>query len=338
MAEIKQIQRLDLNLLKVFESLYLEQNMTRTADRLNITPSAVSHAVKRLRDCLQDPLFERSQNKMMPTPACKRMAPLIIDNLSRLRQILQQWGEFDPLTSEHHFRIAMHDALEPTILPSIAKILFEKAPNITFASVKVERNQLSKALTSGQFDLAFDIAMPLKPPIRHENVRNDKFMILMDRQHPLFTSTHIDGSKVNSAEVSRVELDGHGQDSLLKQRISQEQYFSAEHISVSHRPTGAVLEDFMFQEQGFTRQVSVRCQNYYAAKEILKGSPFFLTLPSSIGARLLDSSLVSVAVPFDMPLISTHMYWHQNTEDDLALRWFREAVHKIMIDNNQPLA
>ncbi|MEP4891494.1 MAG: LysR family transcriptional regulator [Aliiglaciecola sp.] len=288
--------------------------MTRTAERLNITPSAVSHAVKRLRDCLQDPLFERSKNKMVPTPACKRMAPLIIDNLSRLRQILQQWGEFDPLTSKNHFRIAMHDALEPTILPSIAKILFEKAPNITFASVKVERNQLAKGLTSGQFDLAFDIAMPLKPPIRHENVRNDKFMILMDRHHPL----------LKNAKSS-------------KQPIAHGQYFAAEHISVSHRPTGAVLEDFMLQEQGFTRKVSVRCQNYYAAKEILKGSPFLLTLPSSLGAHLLDKELISVAVPFDMPLISTHMYWHQNTEEDSALSWFREALHKIMVDNHQPL-
>ncbi|GAB2690978.1 LysR family transcriptional regulator [Aliiglaciecola aliphaticivorans] len=312
MAEIKQIQRLDLNLLKVFESLYLEQNMTKTAERMNITPSAVSHAVKRLRDCLQDPLFERSQNKMVPTPACKRMAPLIIDNLSRLRQILQQWGEFDPLTSKHHFRVAMHDALEPTILPSIAKVLFEKAPNITFASVKVERNQLAKGLTSGQFDLAFDIALPLKPPIRHENVRNDKFIVLMDRSHFLLKNA-----------------------GCAKLPITHEQYFKAQHISVSHRPTGAVLEDFMLHQQGFTRTVSVRCQNYYAAKEILKGSPFLLTLPSSFGAQLVDDDLVTVTLPFDMPPISTHMYWHQNTEQDSALSWFRQALHKIMVDNHQ---
>ncbi|WP_040522440.1 LysR family transcriptional regulator [Aliiglaciecola lipolytica] len=317
MAEIKQIQRLDLNLLKVFESLYLEQNMTRTAERLNITPSAVSHAVKRLRDCLQDPLFERSQNKMLPTPACKRMAPLIIDNLSRLRQILQQWGDFDPATSQHHFRIAMHDALEPAILPSIAKMLFETAPNATFASVKVERNQLSRALASGQFDLAFDVAMPLKPPIRHLNVRNDNFVILLDRQHALSDAI------------------GQAQGDFSGNKISRETYFTSEHISVSHRPTGAALEDIMLQQQGFTRNVAVRCQNYYAAKEMLKGSPFLLTLPRSLAIQLLDTSLVSVPIPFEMPLISTHMYWHQNTEDDLALRWFREAVKQIMIDNNQ---
>jgi len=61
--------------------------MTRAAEVLHLTPSAVSHAMKRLREALGDPLFKRSQNKMMPTPACQRMAPLIIDNLARLQQI-----------------------------------------------------------------------------------------------------------------------------------------------------------------------------------------------------------------------------------------------------------
>ena len=94
MPDIKHIQQLDLNLLKVFQALYQEQNMTRAADVLHLTPSAVSHAMKRLRETLGDPLFKRSQNKMMPTPACQRMAPLIIDNLARLQQILQQVSLF----------------------------------------------------------------------------------------------------------------------------------------------------------------------------------------------------------------------------------------------------
>ena len=139
MADRQGVKKLDLNLLKVFESLYQQQNMTRTARELHITPSAVSHAVKRLRECLGDPLFQRSNNRMLPTPACQRMAPLIIDNLTHLRQIMQHWGEFDPGTSEHHFRIGMHYALEPSILPILAKTLAIQAPRVSFSSIKVER-------------------------------------------------------------------------------------------------------------------------------------------------------------------------------------------------------
>ena len=63
------IKQLDLNLLKVFRSLYEEQNMSRTAEALHLTPSAISHAVRRLRDALGDPLFQRAQNRMVPTPS-----------------------------------------------------------------------------------------------------------------------------------------------------------------------------------------------------------------------------------------------------------------------------
>jgi len=143
MLDIKKIQQLDLNLLKVFQALYQEGNMTRTADVLNLTPSAVSHAIRRLRDTLGDPLFQRSQNKMLPTPACKRMAPLLIDNLTRLQQILQQWGDFTPDTSQYNFRVGMHDAFEPTYVPLLASALTKRAPNVALSSIKVDRNNLA---------------------------------------------------------------------------------------------------------------------------------------------------------------------------------------------------
>jgi len=187
MIDNKRIQQLDLNLLKTFKSLYEEQNMTRAAEVLNITPSAVSHAVKRLRDALNDPLFTRAQNKMVATPACQRMAPLIIDNLTRLQQILQQWGEFDPAHSEHHFRIGMHDAIEPSILPYLSEVLAQQAPRVSVASVKTDRSNLSRELSAGHIDLALDIAMPVKPPVMSKKLwtsgRFDTFIKKITLRH-----------------------------------------------------------------------------------------------------------------------------------------------------------
>lgn len=300
MADQKRIQQLDFNLLKVFESLYLEQNMTRTAEQLHITPSAVSHAVKRLRECLQDPLFERSSNRMLPTAACQRMAPLIIDNLSRLRQILQQWGEFEPSTSTHHFRIALHDALEPSILPRLADVLHQQAPQVTFASVKVERGQLTRELASGHVDVAFDVALPIKPPVLHRKLIDESFCILLNAKHQ------------------------------LNDNLNSTRYFNARHISVSNRASGAAIEDLMLQEQGLARKIAIRCQNFYAAKEILKGSDLLLTLPTRLAMRLCDAQLRILPLPFDFPSVSTHLYWHRNTEQDAALQWFRDRLFALM--------
>lgn len=296
MPDYKAIQQLDLNLLKVFESLYTEQNMTRTAEALHLTPSAVSHAMKRLRECLNDPLFQRSQNKMLPTPACQRMAPLIIDNLTRLRQILQQWGEFEPATSRHHFRIGMHDALEASLLPVLAQKLAETAPHASFSSVKVDRQHLVRDLAAGHLDMAFDVALPLRSPVMHNKLMDDAFCVLMSHTHQ------------------------------MRNRLDKAAYMQANHISVSHRTSGPTVEDMMFQEQGLARSIAIRCQNYHAAKAIVKQSDLLLTLPLSLAKQMLEPDLVIVTMPIELAPLSTHLYWHSNTQEDAALGWFRQVL------------
>jgi len=305
MTDITKIQQLDLNLLKVFESIYKEQNMSRTAEAMHITPSAVSHALKRLREYLGDPLFQRSNNRMLPTPACQRMAPQIIDNLTRLRQILQHWGEFQPHSSQHHFRLGIHYALEPSILPKLAKKLSELAPNITFASVKVNRENLTRELGAGHIDMAFDVALPIKPPVLHTKLIDDGFCVLMRKGHP------------------------------IENNLTRQSYFAAKHIGVSNRPSGAAAEDILFQQQGHSRQISIRCQNYYAAKAMLIESDFLLTVPYLLGKELMadsdqNSVLIEAAMPFQLTNIETHLYWHKNTQDDEALSWFRGLLDSLL--------
>jgi DNA-binding transcriptional LysR family regulator len=301
MTDITKVQQLDLNLLKVFESIYQEQNMSRAAEVLHITPSAVSHALKRLREYLGDPLFHRSNNRMLPTPACQRMAPQIIDNLTRLRQILQHWGEFKPSISQHHFRLGIHYALEPSILPRLVKRLAEYAPNTTFASVKVDRANLTRELGAGHIDMAFDVALPIKPPVLHTKLIDDEFCVLMRKGHP------------------------------LEDNLTRKTYFSANHIGVSNRPSGAAAEDILFQQQGLSRHINIRCQNYYAAKAMLIESDLLLTVPFILGKELMVDTgqadgLSQISMPVRLTNIETHLYWHQNTEHDEALSWFRKIL------------
>ncbi|GGZ53368.1 LysR family transcriptional regulator [Paraglaciecola agarilytica] len=301
MADMHALKKLDLNLLKVFESLYVEQNMTRTADALHITPSAVSHSIKRLRECLGDPLFQRSNNRMLPTPACQRMAPLIIDNLTRLRQIMQHWGEFQPLTSEHHFRIGMHYALEPSILPALTTRLASLAPNVTFSSVKVDRVTLTRDLSAGHMDLALDVALPIKSPVLHQKLIDDDFCVLMRSEHP------------------------------LTENMSKDAYFAAGHIGVSNRSSGASVEDLLFQQQGLSRKVVIRCQNYYSAKSMAANSDNLLTVPRRLAEHLRQDDVALFDLPISIAPISTHMYWHKNTEQDSALTWLRALFDGIFV-------
>lgn len=296
MVDLKRVQQLDLNLLKVFQSLYVEQNMTKAADNLHITPSAVSHAIRRLRDTLDDPLFVRAQHRMVPTPACQRMAPLIIDSLTRLQQILQQWGDFDPQQSEQTFRIGMHDALEASVLPMLSTVLAQRAPKVSIASVKVERNNLTRELASGHLDVALDVAIPAKPPVHHRRLWSSPFCVMMRRDHPLANN------------------------------LDKRSYLAAKHISVSNRPQGMTMEDAYFQQRGLVRQMTIRCQNYVAAATMLKTSDQLLTVSLAMSEQLLNEDLCVVESPYAIPELSTNLYWHANTEQDAALRWLRALI------------
>ena len=114
---------MDLNLLRVFAAVYRERHLTRAARALALSPSAVSHALRRLRGHLADPLFERSAAAMLPTATCLRMAPALIGQLAELRGLLQRWGEFDPATTTLTFRIGVPDAIEPMLLPRLRAAL-----------------------------------------------------------------------------------------------------------------------------------------------------------------------------------------------------------------------
>jgi len=317
MPDSKHIQQLDLNLLKVFQTLYLEQNMTRAAEVLHLTPSAVSHAMKRLREALGDPLFKRSQNKMMPTPACQRMAPLIIDNLARLQQILKQWGDFDPATSEHHFRIGMHDAFEPSIVPKLTNILAKLAPSVRFSSIKISRSNLARDLGAGHVDMVIDVAMAAAPPIKHQAILENNFVVLVRKGHPLLKK---------SSEQQRSNHKPEKQHRLLDQKLGAKEYLSATHLNVSNRPSGMTAEDALFQERGLARSVTVRCQNYFAAKEIVKNSDQLLTLPHVLATQLVDSQLLLCALPVELPRLSVHLYWHEHAEQDAAVAWLRKLI------------
>ncbi|BDX07373.1 LysR family transcriptional regulator [Planctobacterium marinum] len=292
----KRIQKLDLNLLRIFEAMYFERNMTRTAETLYLTPSAVSHAMKRLRDALQDPLFERQGSKMEPTSACLRIAPQILENLNSLRKSLQQFSAFDPKKAEQQFTLAVHDALEPLYVPALFRLLAQTSEGLGLSCIKLERQQLQRQLGSGQADLAIDVAMPLQRPINHCRLASDRFVILMKK------------------------------DSQFDGQLTRRDYTEARHLTVSNRPTGRVIEDITLQQQSINRKIAIRCQSYHTAKAILKDQDFLLTVPELIGRSLLDEELQIQAMPFDVPNIDIHLYWHENAANDSAINWLKDKI------------
>ncbi|WP_026377341.1 LysR family transcriptional regulator [Aestuariibacter salexigens] len=291
--------RLDLNLLKVFEALYQHRNMTRAADVMHLTPSAISHAARRLKDLLDTPLFERHGNMMLPTPACERLAPDILSALAHLRGAFQQWETFTAQTSRQRFVIAMPEALELIVLPPLMRTVHRQAPYVSLSSVRLDRNQEFRDLATGQITLALDVARPVSTPIHHQLLQKDHYCVMLRRHHPLMSG------------------------------LTRQSYLDSTHVTVSHRAKGATVDELALRQLGIERTAQWRCQHYQAAVAIVMQSDALLTIPESIAGGLNNGELIQLPLPFEIPPIETHVYWHQHADEDPAHQWLRDKLVEI---------
>lgn len=300
MNSIPRSPALDLNLLKVFEAVFRERHLTRAADALALTPSAVSHALRRLRTYLDDPLFRREGHTMVPTPACERLAPELFEHLEQLRRLLQRWVQFEPAQARQTFRIGMPEGVEVTLLPALQRAFFAAAPQASLACVGFDRAQLPRLLASGQVDVVVDIARPVREPLRHRLLLDDDFCIVARRGHPL-----------GGAPTLR-------------------QYLAARHVAVSGRAVGTVVEDDALLRLGLQREVALRCQNYASAFAVVAASDLLLTVPMQL-SRVLGAArtLQRWRSPFKLGRLPLHLYWHQHHDNDAAARWLGELIADV---------
>jgi DNA-binding transcriptional LysR family regulator len=124
------LSRTDLNLLVLFEAVLEAGNVGRAAARLNLTPSAVSHGIGRLRRLLNDPLFLRTPRGVVPTARATELAPSIADLLAQARQVIATAAPFDPATSRRRFVVDAPDGVSALVLPPLLAAIRSRAPGI----------------------------------------------------------------------------------------------------------------------------------------------------------------------------------------------------------------
>ncbi|MFM9850519.1 MAG: LysR family transcriptional regulator [Hyphomicrobiaceae bacterium] len=127
------LSRADLNLLVLFEAVLQERHVGRAAGRLNLSPSAVSHGLGRLRRLLSDPLFLRTPKGVVPTERATKLAEPIADILARVRTVVSTAEPFDAATSARRFTLGAPDGTSAVILPPLLEALARRAPGINIS-------------------------------------------------------------------------------------------------------------------------------------------------------------------------------------------------------------
>lgn len=295
------LNRLDLNLLHVFDTIYREGSLTRAAKALHLTQPAISHSLARLRDQFDDPLFVRQGNQMVPTPLARRFLETMRPGLTQIQSAVNQFHSFDPASQRKTYTLALRDILESTFLPSLMAKL-EDYPELEISSQRVTRREMETQLAAGKLDFAVDVLLPISDQTAHELLRQDRLVVLARNNHP-----------------------------LLEGEVTMDGYLKAQHILVSSRAEGPGIEDFELSRMGVQRKIRLRCQHYFAACRVVEQSNLLVTMPETYARIIAEQAQVSLLTPpAELPAVDVHLYWHRAYEKEPALQWMREQLHAVV--------
>lgn len=307
------LSQVDLNLFVVLEAIYREGNLTRAGRQLKLTQPAMSHALKRLRELLKDPLFIREGANMVPTPFSRNMINDVRQALQILEVNLYENRNFEPAHTRRNFIVGFWELMESMILPSLARTLTRAAPEISVTTLRLKRREIEAELSSGALDLALDVPINMSESIRRKPLFSDRVVVVARRSH-----------------------------SAIGRELDLETYLSQDHILVSSRRHGPSLVDAELNRKGKNRRIVLRCQNYFAACRAASQTDMLLTMPEYY-AEMLNSNFENRLYPFPLKSLQTldiHMYWHESADNDPPNRWLREEIARIVDEsiNVAPIA
>lgn len=290
--------RYDLNLLPVFIALMEERSVTRAALRLGITQPALSNALNRLRDTLQDPLFIRERYGIKPTQFAEEIAPVIVESLGRLDEVLVGRQTFDPATATRQLNIAVNTYVEVVLVPGIVARLRALAPGIKMSLAPYGNDLAETGVISGTTDMV--LGRIVEPPdnLIIQHLMDDSLACVVRADHP-----------------------------DIGDSLSREQYEALRHVNI--QPPGR-LRAGLFQaldRQGLRRELAISVTHFLAVPEIIAVTDYCATLPRLICKQIAkDPRLKVVEAPVDLGTFPVQIAWHVRYRNDPAHKWFRQLL------------
>ncbi|BEP46576.1 MULTISPECIES: LysR family transcriptional regulator [Variovorax] len=300
---------LDLNLLRVFDEVMAERNLTRAARNLSITQPAVSNALRRLREVLGDELVRRSGAGVEPTPRALALWPTVRDALRQLQHTLAP-GEFDASTADTTFLLAMADATAAELIPGLVQIVEKEAPAISLRVLPLTTRDPRRMLEQEEVDMAIGYFPAVIASLaargqsgvgvafETQRLYLGQYVCVMRRGHPLANAP-----------------------------LTLDDYCAARHllVSFSGRPYGFI--DQTLGALGRERRIVVTVNQFFTAGRVVANSDLLTVLPRHfVTVTGIDEQLVLRDLPFDQPMVHVDAIWHRRAQHGHAHEWLRTAL------------
>lgn len=302
--------KLDLNLLVALDALLTECSITRAAERLHMSASAMSSALARLREYFDDDLLVQVGRKMEITPRAEVLRDAVRDVLMRIDAGIAAQPLFDAGQADREFRISVSDYSQATLMPHVLALAWQRAPMLRFNFVPQVDNP-QRALERGEIDL---LVIPQGMGSEHhptETLFNEAF-----------TCVVWSGSE------------------LARQPLGFDAYTAAGHVVMQPvSPTGYSFESWFVQRYGVTRRVDVQTYGFMAAVQLVVGTGRIATVHRRLALRMERALPITLLEPpFPMPEMQQAMQWHKYRSLDPAIVWLRGLFHDAVraMDGAQP--
>ncbi len=285
------VNDIDLNLLKIFDAVYVERSVSRAAARVRLTQPSVSHGLRRLRALFRDLLFVRVHGGVEPTNVAHRIAPALAQALLAVQTTLDDAVHFDPATATRTFRIHMSDLAEMVFLPPLIRALRERAPGLRLETRQIEWDELPTALESGAIDLAIGHLPMLSRDFAHQHLFREEYVTL------------------RRAATGR--RGGHA---------------PLEYIAItSHPPTLAILRD-----NGLIDRVKLAMPHFLVVPAILDEVDYAVIVPRAVARAFARYGLNRIA-PLPVPdrHFDVGLYWMRRLQGEPGHAWMRTLMAEL---------
>lgn len=310
------LRALDLNLLPVFDALMREQHLSRAAEHLAMSQPAVSNALKRLRQTFNDDLFVRTSQGLKPTTRAQELQQAIQPAL-RLIQTGCMESNFDPSSSQQTLQISMNSATEYLIAPFIYKCLHTEAPGMKLQLQPDHLDDIPVQLKEGRLDFALDYVGLGDSQFHSLKLIEEDLVVICRTKHP--------------------QLNG---------QITLEQFETLPHVSlvprssIAHKQShlrGTPIEQLMVKGLP-SRNLTMHVASFVSIPSIIAQSDLIAVVPKRIAQHFNQSqqpnhphaAIQCLALPFSYPQVGIQLIWHKSREHDMAHRWVRERMVKLI--------
>lgn len=287
---------LDGHLLQLLLAVLEEGSITRAAQRLGVTQSAVSHLLDKLRDIVGDPLFVKSGRGIVPTAHAHALGAPARVMLDQLRSFSHAAG-FDPAALAATVTIAANDLQRDLLLPTLLRYVRTQAPGFALRVVSSGVPSV-EMLRDEHCQLVITPRPPEGSDILQKRLFEDRYRIFYD---------------ASQRDAPR----------------SREEYLAADHVSVLYEPRRRLDIDEVLAARGLERRFVALVPGFAGIGPFLRGSTTIATLPSLLRAHLLSAFDIA-PVPIDCPTMPMYMVWHLRHHADPMHCWLRRQLEMVV--------